>query len=210
MLLSFTAPVNIRFPSQSIADVSFVVQWDAIINQSVDRYIVSVYWIDNRKPIQSVTIHFTSYTVTGLTPNTTYTVTVTAVNESGCTGVVSVGKEVTTIVSIPMDITSTVNSLSSTNSTTSVNEKVTTSFMDTTHTTIGTSGSPSINPTVTTVITDNAVTDVIKATINSVTKLVPTVSVIITSTAILMSAMNATTYVATTYVATAGTLMSVC
>ena len=42
--LCSTAPMNIRIPLGNIRDVSFVVQWDAVINQSVDRYIVSVYW----------------------------------------------------------------------------------------------------------------------------------------------------------------------
>ena len=92
------APVNIRFPAQNITDVSFVVQWDAVINQSVNRYIVSVYWTNDWHPIKTVTADETSYTVTGLTPNTTYIVTVAAVNESDCAGVASVGEEVTTEV----------------------------------------------------------------------------------------------------------------
>ena len=128
-ILCFTVPVNIRFPPQSITDVSFVVQWDAVIEQSVDGYIVSVYWTDNRYHIQSVIVNETSYTVTELTPNTTYTVTVSSVNESGCTGLASAGEEVTTIVSVSIDTT-----------------------------TIDASTHPSINPTVTTVTTDNSVT----------------------------------------------------
>ena len=94
--------MNISFPPWSITDVSFVVQWDAVINQSVDRYIVSVYWTDRNNPIQSVTIDETSCTVTGLTANTTYTVVVAAVDESNCTGVASVRKEVNTTISISM------------------------------------------------------------------------------------------------------------
>ena len=100
--------MNIRFPPQSITDVSFVVQWDAVINQSVDRYIVSVYRTNNNwDPIQSVNVDETSYTVTGLTPNTTYTVTVGSVDESDCTGIASAHKEVTTAVSVSMDTAST-------------------------------------------------------------------------------------------------------
>ena len=188
--------MNIRFPPQSITDVSFVVQWDAVINQSVDRYVV--YWIDDSKPIQSVIVNETSCTVTGLTPNTTYTVTVAAANVFNCTGVASDGEEVTTIISISMDTTSTVNSLSSTNPTVSVNEKVTTFSMGTAPTIIGISKSPII----TTVTTDSTVTDVINAT---VTKLVPTVNITITSTTTLVPTINATNPVST-----AGKLMSIC
>ena len=99
-VLSPAAPVNIRFPPQSITDVSFVVQWDTVINQSVDRYIVSVYWTDDGNPVQTVTVDETSYTVTGLTPNTTYTVTVTSVDERDCIGIASAGEETTTNISV--------------------------------------------------------------------------------------------------------------
>ena len=147
MLLSFTAPVNIRFPPQSITNVSFVVWWDAVI-QSVDRYIVSVHWTHDRYCTQSFTVHGTSYTVTGLTPNTTYTVTVTAVDEPNCNGLASVGKEVTTTVSVSMDTISTID----------------------------TPTSPSINPTAVTVTTDNSVcNNVINATIDSVPTLTVTI-----------------------------------
>ena len=71
-------PMNIRFHT---TNVSIFVQWDAIINQHVDRYIVN--WTDGTNPIQSVIAHKISYTVTGLTPNTTYIVTVAAVNKCG-------------------------------------------------------------------------------------------------------------------------------
>ena len=111
MLLSFTAPVNIRFPTQSITNISFVVQWDAVINQSVNGYIVSVHWTDERYRKRSFTVQGTSYTVTELTPNTTYTVTVAAV-EPNCNGLDSVGKEVTTTVSVSMDTISTIDTSS--------------------------------------------------------------------------------------------------
>ena len=116
------APVNIRFPAQNITDVSFAVQWDAVINQSVNRYIVSVYWTSDWNPIKTVTADETSYTVTGLTPNTTYIVTVAAVSESGCTGVASDGEEVTTTVSVSMDTISTIDAPTSP----SINPSVTT------------------------------------------------------------------------------------
>ena len=148
------APVNIKFPPQSITDVSFVVQWDAVINQSVDRYIISVYRTDNENLIQSVTVDETSYTVTGLTPNTTYTVTVTAVDEHGCIEIASAVEEVTT------NISETIY-------------------------TIGVSGSPIVDPSVTTTTIDNSVAN--NATINYVTKPVPTLDVTIMSIATLIS-----------------------
>ena len=159
-----TAPVNIRFPPGSITDVSFVVQWDAVINQSVDRYIVSMYWTGYRDPIQSVTVNETSYTVTGLTPNTTYTVTIATVNESNCIGIASAGEEVRTEES---DRTSTVGVFYS------INPTVKTIF------TTDVSRSPSTGYTVT---TDNSVTNVIEVTVDSGTKVIPTVSVFIMPT----------------------------
>ena len=167
--LCSTAPVNIRFPPQSITDVSFVVQWDAVINQSVDRYMVSVYWTDDdRNPIQSVTVHETSYTVTGLTPNTTYTVTVASVGESDCTGIASARKEVTTVVSVSMDTASTTD----------------------------VSRSSSIDPPFTTVATYKSVTN--NVTMSSDTKLVPTLDVTIMSTTTVIPTVIATKPVDTT------------
>ena len=96
--------MNIRFPIQYITDVSFVVQWDAVTNQSVDRYIVN--WTDGTNLIQTVTVNETSYNVTGLTLNTTYTVTVAAVNKCGI-GVPSVDGRVTISTSPSMNSVST-------------------------------------------------------------------------------------------------------
>ena len=70
--------MNIGFQT---TNVSIAVQWDAIIKQPVDRYIVN--WTDGTNPIQSVIVHKISYIVTGLNPNTTYTITVAAVNQCG-------------------------------------------------------------------------------------------------------------------------------
>ena len=109
MSLYFTAPLPnppmyIRFPVEYITDVSFIVQWDAVTNQSDDRYIVK--WTDGTNPIQIVTVNETSYNVTGLTPNTTYTVIVAAVNNCG-TGTFSTNESVTTNISFSIDIAST-------------------------------------------------------------------------------------------------------
>ena len=68
---------------------SIVVQWDAVAN--VTNY--TVMWTNDANPIQSATlIEQSSYTITGLTLDTVYTITVTAANRF-CTG-----PEVTTSV----------------------------------------------------------------------------------------------------------------
>ena len=95
-------PPAIAFPKENITDISFVVQWDTV-NQSADRYILM--WTDGTTPIQSVTVDGTSYTVTGLTPNTTYTVSVTVVNN--CTGSLSTNAMVMTRMPFSMDANTT-------------------------------------------------------------------------------------------------------
>ena len=168
ILLSFTAPVNIRFPPQSIRDVSFVVQWDAVINQSVDRYIVSVYQTDDDKnPMQSVTVNETLCTVTGLIPNTTYTITIAAVNEPDCIGIASAHNKVDTTVPISLVTTITIHTRPS---------------------------SISINPTAT-AESDNYLTNV---TVNSDTELIPTLDVTVISITTLIPTVIATNPVSTT------------
>ena len=109
--------MDIRFPTESITDTSFVVQWDAVTNHSVYGYIVN--WTDGANPIQTVTVNETSYKVTGLTPNTTYTVNVAAVNKCG-TGVSSVGERVTTSPSFSVNTVSTTVFPAVTNTTTTI------------------------------------------------------------------------------------------
>ena len=63
-------------------DVSFVVQWDAVVDHSDVGYEIN--WIDytnNSLQRFTATVTETSYTVTGLTPNTTYVVTVAVINK---------------------------------------------------------------------------------------------------------------------------------
>ena len=111
-----TAPMNIGFPTDKITNVSLVVQWDAVINQSVDGYMVN--WTDGINHIQSVIVNETLCTVTGLTPNTTYTVTVAAVNVCG-TGPASTGdNSVTTNMSFLHGVspTATINNIITANS----------------------------------------------------------------------------------------------
>ena len=101
-----TSPMNIGFPIEYISDVSFVVQWDPVNNQSVDRYIITVNWTDGTNPIQTATVNETSYNVTGLSPNTTYAVNVAVVNECGI-GVPCADGRVTTSASPSMNSVST-------------------------------------------------------------------------------------------------------
>ena len=109
--------MNIRFPTESITDTSFVVQWDAVTNDSAHGYIVN--WTDGANPIQTVTVIETSYIVTGLTPNTTYTVNVAAVNKCG-TGVSSVDDRVTTSASFSVNTVSTTSIATTTTTTTTI------------------------------------------------------------------------------------------
>ena len=61
---------------------SIVVQWDTVAN--VTNY--TVMWTNDANPIHSTTlIEQSSYTITGLTLDTVYTITVTAANRF-CTG----------------------------------------------------------------------------------------------------------------------------
>ena len=82
MLFKFYAdkpdvPVNVRIPSEDIKSDSFVVQWDAVADVFPITYTVQWYGedIDN-----TTTTNGLSYTITGLTSNTSYSVTVVAIN----------------------------------------------------------------------------------------------------------------------------------
>jgi len=86
--------MNIRFPTDNITDASFVVQWDAVNNHIDGSYIIT--WSIGTNPIQTATVNHVSYTVIGLSPNTTYTVTVAVVNKYNCTGPASTDRQVTT------------------------------------------------------------------------------------------------------------------
>ena len=118
-----TTPINIRLPVENITDVLFIVQWDKVINQSVSGY--KVIWTDESNSTQTVTVNETSYTVTGLTPNTTYTVNVAAINKCG-TGPLSTDKRVTTNVSFSMNTISTSTIINPSITTSTINFKLVT------------------------------------------------------------------------------------
>jgi len=66
-------PMNIRYNH-----ALFVVQWDEV--DDADKYLVN--WSGGGKAKEATTLR-TSHTITGLTPNTTYNVTVFAINGCG-------------------------------------------------------------------------------------------------------------------------------
>ncbi|XP_065897604.1 mucin-17-like isoform X2 [Dysidea avara] len=86
-------PMNIRF--HDITSTSFVVQWDEV--DDADHYIVN--WRDDGGSVRESTRLLASITITQLSPNTTYSVTVTAGNICG-SGTVSDILIVTTDVTL--------------------------------------------------------------------------------------------------------------
>ena len=97
--------VNITKNTESL---SIVVQWDEVDDSLSTTYIVT--WTDERD-LNNVQVknveEQSSYTITGLTLDTVYTITVTATNRCGT------GPEYNTSVSLTTDATSTISSLSS-------------------------------------------------------------------------------------------------
>ena len=73
------APVNVRIPEINVTHESFVVQWDAVMDVSSVNYTVT--WLGEDDGINgTATVNALSYTVTGLTENTSYSVAVFAIN----------------------------------------------------------------------------------------------------------------------------------
>ena len=164
--LLLASPVNITFPAEYITDASFVVQWDAVSNHSVYRYIVN--WTDGANLIQTVTVNTTSYNVTGLTPNTTYNVTVAGVNKYDCSGPPSAIRKVTTNISLSMDTASTTSAVISTKPTTVI----------------------ATTPTITT--TGPTTTDHINTTIDSTSSMFTTTTTILMATTISIATSSVT------------------
>ena len=72
--------VNIRNPDD-ITNESIVVQWDAV--DDIFPVTYNVTWYNESGIIGMDTVNGTSYTVTGLTNNTSYNITVVAINTCG-------------------------------------------------------------------------------------------------------------------------------
>ena len=58
-------------------------KWTAVEDCDVVHYIVIVFIEGEMTSVTSVTTTMTDYTITGLCPNTTYNVSVTAINNAG-------------------------------------------------------------------------------------------------------------------------------
>ena len=92
---------------KNIESSSIVVQWD-VVDDFLHTYY-TVTWTSESDGIQVATlIEQTSYTITGLTLDTVYTITVTAANDCGQ------GPEFRASVSFSTDTTSTTSSISPT------------------------------------------------------------------------------------------------
>ena len=87
-------------------DLSIVVQWDEVDDTLTTTYTVT-WTSDGTNSIQSATlIEQSSYTITGLTLDTVYTITVTAANRCGA------GQDYRTSISVTTD--ATINSITPT------------------------------------------------------------------------------------------------
>ena len=70
-------PVNVRIIPEDIKHDSFIVQWDSVTDVFPITYTVQWYGEDSN---DIATTNKLSYNVTGLTSNTSYSVTVVAIN----------------------------------------------------------------------------------------------------------------------------------
>ena len=146
IITCFTGPsaltVNIM---KNIKNSSIVVQWDAVDDFLTTTYIVT--WTSERDHnFQVVTlIERTSYTITNLTLDTVYIITVTVANRCG------IGPEFITRVSLSADTTSTTSNISptvtaSTNPMTIMSTANTNNVTITTQSSIVTTTTAMINP----------------------------------------------------------------
>ena len=109
--------MNVRIPTENINTDSFIVQWDAVTDIFPINYTVRWY---GENTDNSTTTNELSYTVTGLTSNTSYNVTIVAINTCCGAGPVS---------DVVMAATMSDNVMSSTMPTPSVNRLFNSMFL---------------------------------------------------------------------------------
>ena len=201
----FTGPppltVNIM---KNIENSSIVVQWDAVDDFLTTTYTVT--WTSERDHnLQVATLkEQSSYTITGLTLDTVYSITVTAVNKCGA------GPEVVNEVSFSTDTTSSIFSISAISSTIAASvmnhSTVTTNSIDsipgrntgiidaTTNTVSLTNLNTTIAIAVTTLVTTTVTTSAVKSSIVTATTAIIMASNS-TSTAVITNPITATNIV---------------
>ena len=72
--------MNIRIPEDDITSESFIVQWDAVAVNDIFPVTYTVRWYGEDGSNGTASVTGLSFTITGLTANTSYNVTVVAVN----------------------------------------------------------------------------------------------------------------------------------
>ena len=141
--------------TKCIESLSIVVQWDAVDNSLTTIYIVT--WTRAGGGLQVATLtEQTSYTITGLTLDTVYTLIVSAANTcgSGPRFITSVSLSAVTIPtrsSISPNVTAITNGISISIATTSSTIAITTTNPMIISTTANTSTNTVINPSITTI-----------------------------------------------------------
>ena len=118
------APLNVRIPPEDIKHDSFIVQWDSVTDVFPINYTIRWYGEDINN---TATTNEPLYRITGLTSNTSYSVTVVAINTCCGTGPVSDVVMATTMfdnvtATISDDIIMATASTSPTNNITSMHE----------------------------------------------------------------------------------------
>ena len=169
---------------------SIVVQWDEVDDSLTTVYIVT--WTSERDHIKSSLglVGVTSYTITGLTLDTVYTITVTAANICGQ------GPEYSTSVSLTTSTASTISTISSTTATATTNPMTSTATpssnaITTAITSSSTTATTVMNPATT---KTDSLTNIVGRTTNVITNLHST----ITTTTVTKDSSTITTTTAIT------------
>ena len=124
-----------------IENSSIVAQWEAVDDSPITTYIVN--WYSSSLDTDSKTLTQTSYTITGLTLNTSYAITAFALNDCGS------GPKFTTSIGLSATTTSTSSSISPTVTVSTSTNPIAIMSTDTTMMNTSTNSANSINPSTT-------------------------------------------------------------